>query len=123
MVRMQGLTNTPDIHIQKHSDFNFVQNLGDPLGATGYLIRPSAAQQLLQCSQDIYEPLDHFLEHHQKHGLKTIAIKPYPIYIRGLSSTILDRPDRKPVHGIRKLLRTVFRHIDRLTNPNPWFPK
>ena len=43
--------------------------------------------------------------------------------IQGESSTILDRPERKAIRGIRKLLRSLARGMDRLTNPNPWFPK
>lgn len=123
IVRMQGLFDTQDIHIKEYSGFSFVQNIGDPLGATAYLIKPSTAHRLIKTSKDIYQPLDHFLEHQQKHGLRTIAIKPYPVHTRGVSSTILDRPERKPIQGIRKLLRSMFRCIDRLISPYPWFPK
>lgn len=123
VVRLQGLSETVDTSIVDHADFKIVQTQGDPLGATAYLIKPSAAHRLLQSSQDIYEPLDHFLEHHKKHLLNLIAIKPYPVSARGFTSTILDRPERKPIHGLRKLLRSLARYIDRLTSPNPWFPK
>lgn len=123
LLRLQGLVDTPAKVLMDRNQFQFVQNLGDPLGATAYLIKPESALRLLKYSQDIYEPLDHFLEHHQKHHLINVAVKPYPVFAAAESSTILDRPDRQPIHGIRKLLRSFFRELDRLTNPNPWFPK
>ena len=123
ILRLQGLGETSDSTLVNHPGFRIVENHGDPLGASAYVITPRAAKKLIQYSQAIYEPLDHFLEHRQKHGLKIVAIKPYPIIVKGNSSTILDRPERKPIDGIRKLLRSLARKIDRLTNPNPWFPK
>ena len=123
ILRLQGITETSDSTLVEHPNFRIVENHGDPLGAAAYILKPSAAKKLIQTSRDIYEPLDHFLEHRQKHGVKIIAIKPYPVIIKGESSTILDRPERKAIHGIRKLLRSLARGVDRLTNPNPWFPK
>lgn len=123
IARLQGLSETTDISIDEDAHFKIVQTQGDPLGATAYLVTPKAAHKLLQCSQDIYEPLDHFLEHQKKHCLKLIAIKPYPVNSSGYISTILDRPERKPIHGIRKLFRSLARSIDRLISPNPWFPR
>lgn len=123
ILRLQGITETSDSTLVKHPNFRIVENHGDPLGAAAYILKPSAAKKLIQTSRDIYEPLDHFLEHRQKHGVKIIAIKPYPVIIKGESSTILDRPERKAIHGIRKILRSLAREMDRLTNPNPWFPK
>ena len=123
ILRLQGITETSDSTLVEHPNFRIVENHGDPLGAAAYILKPSAAKKLIQTSRDIYEPLDHFLEHRQKHGLKIIAIKPYPVIIKGESSTILDRPERKAIHGIRKILRSLAREMDRLTNPNPWFPK
>jgi len=123
ILRLQGIVETSDSTMLEHPSFRIVENHGDPLGATAYILKPSAAKKLINSSQEIYEPLDHFLEHRQKHGLKILAIKPYPVIIKGGSSTILDRPERKSIHGIRKLLRSLARRMDRLTNPNPWFPK
>lgn len=123
VARLQGLVDVPARVIEKKDQFQIVQNLGDPLGATAYMIKPDAASRLLKCSHYIYEPLDHFLEHYQKHQIRTVAIRPYPIIANSATSTILDRPDRKSIHGFRKLLRSFYRKLDRLTNPNPWFPK
>jgi glycosyl transferase family 25 len=123
IVRLQGLEKTSDSTLIEMDGFRAVKNYRDPLGATAYLIKPSAAIRLIKCSQDIYEPLDHFIEHHQKHGLKIIAIKPYPVIVNGASSTIHDRPTRKPIKGLRKWMRSLSRKLDRLMNPNPWFPK
>lgn len=123
ILRLQGLTESLDSVVLEQGAVKVVKNLGDPLGATAYLIQPSAAKRLIKCSQDIYEPLDHFLEHDKKHRLKILAIKPYSVSARENSSTILDRPERMPIHSIRKLLRSLWRACDRFTNPNPWFPK
>lgn len=123
ILRLQSLTDCPCFIEFKHGNFTFVKNQGDPLGATAYLVKPTAAERLIKCSQDIYEPLDHFLEHVKKHQLKILAIKPYPITIRGTNSTILDRPERRPIRGPRKMLRSISRFFDRLANPHPWFPK
>ena len=123
ILRLQGIAETSDSVLVKYPNFRIAENHGDPLGAAAYILKPSAAKKLIQASQYIYEPLDHFLEHRQKHGLNIIAVKPYPVIIKGESSTILDRPERKAIHGTRKLLRSLARGVDRLTNPNPWFPK
>jgi len=98
----------------------------NPLGATAYLINPKSAKNLLNHSSEIYEPLDHFLEHEKKHGLSIIAIKPYPITVADptrSTSTISDRPERLPIRGINKFFRSFYRFLDRLQSPNPYFPK
>lgn len=123
IVRLQGLEKIADSTLMEMGSFRAVKNHGDALGATAYLIKPSAAKRLIQCSQEIYEPLDHFLEHQQKHGLKIIAIKPYPVIVNGVVSTIHDRPERKPIKGFRKWMRSLSRKLDRFISPNPWFPK
>lgn len=124
-VRLQGLSTVPQESIQTHPDgeFSVVRNLGDAVGATAYLIRPKAAQILIDASQEIYEPLDHFLEHHQKHHLEFLAISPYPVDITGVQTTIADRPGRQPIQGIRKVRRSIERALDRWFSKNPWFPK
>jgi len=123
IARLQGLVDTPDSTLQAGSNYQIVTNREDPLGATAYLIKPEAARKLIQHSIQIYEPLDHFLEHHQKHALKIIAFKPYPIETTGMITTMHDRSDRRPITGFKKKLRSLYRAIDRAFNPNPWFPK
>lgn len=123
ILRLQGLSDSSDLTVANYGSIKIVKNCQDPLGATAYLIKPEGAKKLINCSQDIYEPLDHFLEHHKKHNLRICAVKPYPITARGFDSTILDRPDRKPIKGIRKGIRSLHRYFDRITSQNPWFPK
>lgn len=100
-----------------------VRNIGDAVGATAYMIKPSAAKKLIEAASDIYEPLDHFLEHRQKHHLEFLAISPYPVDITGVQTTIADRPDRLPIRGLAKLKRSICRILDRRFSKNPWFPK
>ena len=123
IARLQALSDS--IHtVKKESDqFKIVENDGDPLGATAYLIKPSSAKKLIINSNEIFEPLDHFLEHSKKHSLRMLAIKPYPVTVNGSESTIFDRPIRSPISGVRKIMRSVNRIIDRMFNSQPWFPK
>jgi len=122
-VRLQGLSDVPQEKIQSNGEFALVRNLGDAVGATAYLLKPSAAQVLIDAASDIYEPLDHFLEHRQKHHLEFLAISPYPIGITGVETTIADRPGRLPIRGCQKIKRSAMRALDRCFSRNPWFPK
>jgi glycosyl transferase family 25 len=121
--RLQGLTGTSSLTLQTGSDYQIVENFSDPLGATAYIVKPAAAKRLIRFSNEIYEPLDHFLEHKKIHHLKVIAFKPYPIESNGMVSTMHDRGDRIPIKGFKKKLRSINRVIDRLLNAHPWFPK
>jgi len=123
IARLQGLVDTPHSVINSGTDYQIVINNEDPLGATGYVIKPHAAKRLVQNSNEIYEPLDHFLEHHSKHKLKIVALKPYPIKTNGTASTMHDRPARQPINGFYKKWRSLNRAIDRFMNKDPWFPK
>jgi len=123
IARLQGLVKTNHTVITASDAFEIVTNKDDPLGATAYLLKPYAAKKLLVDSREIYEPLDHFLEHHKKHGLRIVALKPYPVSTNGSESTIFDRPDRKSISGSKKMMRSICRAFDRLFNPYPWFPK
>lgn len=123
IARLQGLVDTPHTNLVSELDYQIVVNRGDPLGAAGYIIKPSAAKMLVQNSSAIFEPLDHFLEHYSKHKQKIVAFKPYPIKVNGTVTTMHDRPDRHPINGFHKKWRSLNRAIDRLVNPNPWFPK
>jgi glycosyl transferase family 25 len=123
IARFQGLGETPDVTLHAAADFKIVENSEDPLGATAYIIKPSAAKKLIRFSSEIYEPLDHFLEHKKIHKLKVVAFKPYPVETNGMVSTMHDRGDRTPIKGFRKRWRSMHRAIDRLLNTSPWFPK
>jgi glycosyl transferase family 25 len=122
-VRLQGLSDVPQERIEGSGEFSLVKNIGDAVGATAYLLKPSAAQKLIEAASDIYEPLDHFLEHHSKHHLEFLAISPYPVDITGVETTIADRPGRIPIRGWRKMKRSILRALDRQLSKNPWFPK
>jgi len=125
IIRLQALIDSSDLLVKKFKDFSLVQNLDDPLGATAYMVNPRSALQLLSTSTDIFEPLDHFIEHVEKHGLKIFAIKPYPVTVLDptrATSTITDRPARLPIRGRKKLLRSFHRLLDRLFSSSPFFP-
>ena len=122
-VRLQGLSEVAQEKIQTMGDIHLVRNIGDAVGATAYLLKPDAAKVLIEASSDIYEPLDHFLEHHQKHHLQFLAISPYPVDITGVQTTIADRPGRLPIRGWAKAKRSILRTMDRWLSKNPWFPK
>ncbi|OYY17279.1 MULTISPECIES: glycosyltransferase family 25 protein [unclassified Polynucleobacter] len=122
-VRLQGLYEVPSQPIETLNNIQLVRNIGDAVGATAYLLKPEVAQTLIEASSDIYEPVDHFLEHYQKHGLDFLAVRPYPVDITRVQSTIDDRPERTPVKGCTKLVRSISRILDRRFSATPWFPK
>jgi glycosyl transferase family 25 len=124
LVRLQALVSSNNQLIQSFGEFSIVQNDGDPLGATAYLIEPEAAKVLIHYAGQIYEPLDHYLEHEKKHHIQMLAINPYPVDITKTTSTISDRPDdRRPIKGLQKRMRSIYRQIDRVFSEDSWFPK
>lgn len=124
LVRLQGLAESPFDVVKSQRGFSIVRNFADPVGATAYIVKPEAARILVEQARDIYEPLDHFLEHKRKHGIEMLAVKPYPVDITRAPSTISDRPDvRKPIRGLRKKIRSFYRFLDRAFAKYPWFPK
>jgi len=123
LVRLQGLYEVPYQELTPLDAAHLVKNLGDAVGATAYLLKPQVAKVLIDESRDIYEPVDHFLEHQSKHGLECLAVRPYPVDISRVKSTIDDRSERAPVKGLRKRMRSIARAVDRLCSAKPWFPK
>jgi glycosyl transferase, family 25 len=123
LVRLAALYDVEHRVIDRYEGVELVENRGDPVGAAAYVIKPSAAAQLIKCSSAIYEPVDHYLEHYSKHGLRMLAVKPYPISIVGKDSTITDRPGRLPIKGFEKIKRSIYRWLDRQFSSSPWFPK
>jgi glycosyl transferase family 25 len=123
LVRLAALYDVQHQVIDRYDGVELLENKGDPVGAAAYLIKPSAAAQLIKHSSAIYEPVDHYLEHYGKHGVRMLAVKPYPISIVGKDSTITDRPGRLPIKGLQKIKRSIFRWLDRQFSANPWFPK
>jgi glycosyl transferase family 25 len=126
IVRLQALSDCSKKIVLDFGAYQLVDNLEDPLGATAYLVNPASATILLQHSAEIYEPLDHYLEHQEKHGLKMLSITPYPVTVidpTRETSTITDRPERSSIRGFQKLARSFSRTIDRNFSKNPYFPK
>jgi glycosyl transferase family 25 len=123
LVRLAALYDIEHRVVDRWEGIELVENIGDPVGAAAYLIKPSAAAQLIKCAGAIYEPVDHYLEHYNKHGLRMLAIKPYPISVEGKDSTIADRPGRFPIRGFRKTKRSIYRWLDRQFGGDPWFPR
>ena len=123
LLRLQGLYEVPYTKVGQVGNMIIAKNQGDAVGATGYLVKPVIAQRLIDASREIYEPVDHFLEHHQKHHLDFLAIRPYLIDITRVKSTIDDRSEREPIKGLAKRIRSVYRAIDRIFSDDPWFPK
>jgi glycosyl transferase, family 25 len=119
--RLQGLFSSKDQVLEGEEEIRLVKTLNDPVGATAYIVSPHGAKILVHNSIEIYEPADHYLEHVSKHGLRVLAIKPYPVETTKATSTITDRPPRPPIKGFRKRLRSLFRGLDRLMSKNPWF--
>lgn len=123
VVRLSGIHETQDSTVKENHLYKLAINDGDPCGTACYLIQPEAAQTLINHSVEIYEAVDHFMEHFSKHGVRIYAAKPYPIGLSHSKSTIVDRSDKQPIKGVKKLLRSIYRSWDRLTSSNPWFPK
>lgn len=124
LIRLQSLANSSHVVVREIGNVSIVKNLSDEVGATSYIIKPEAAKILVEHSKEIYEPLDHFLEHKTKHGVEMLAVKPYPVDITKAQSTISDRPnDRIPIQGSRKRIRSIYRMLDRIFSRNPWFPR
>ena len=123
LVRLSGIYDTKDRLLISRTSFNLVENLGEPCGTASYILNPKAAKILLDHTHDIYEPVDHYLEHFKKHGLRCLAAKPYPVELAHTKSTITDRPGREPVKGLAKHVRSIYRFLDRNFSRSPWFPK
>jgi glycosyl transferase family 25 len=122
LMRLQALKSVPHQVITQSPSVAIVHNNEDALGCTAYLVKPDAAQRLLDYSEHIFEPIDHYIEHRQLHGLEFLAVIPYPTDISQTPTTV-DRPERRPIRGWKKLRRSWFRWLDRHTSPRPWFPR
>jgi glycosyl transferase family 25 len=126
LVRLQALEDSGCQEIKNYGDMDLVFNHGDPLGATAYLVNPKAASRLILKSGEVFEPLDHFIEHYEKHGVKMLALRPYPVTVidpTRATSTISDRPARSSIRGLAKVKRSFFRFLDRIVSSDPLFPK
>jgi GR25 family glycosyltransferase involved in LPS biosynthesis len=123
VVRLSGIHETKDNTVKENGLYRLTINIGDACGTACYLIQPEAARTLIKHSVEVYEAVDHFMEHFSKHGVRLYAAKPYPVGLSHSKSTIVDRSDKQSVVGVKKLIRSMYRSLDRLTSSNPWFPK
>ena len=125
LLRLQALTSVEKEKVHASGEkFSIVSNIGDPLGATAYLVKPDSAIKLIKKSKQIYEPLDHYLEHFSRHNIEFKALLPYPVTNSGIETTIPDRPyNERRLRGIRKFKRSIFRFLDRKLSNDPWFLK
>lgn len=123
LIRLQALNESEYSLVKKLNLIEIIKNKSDPVGATAYIVKPEVAKRLINSSDEIYEPVDHYLEHVEKHGVEMLATLPYLVRNSGVSTTIGDRPMRNSVRGFKKIKRSICRQFDRWTSPNPWFPK
>lgn len=112
--RLQGLSEVKHTVVRTFEGGQVIRQLADPVGATAYIIKPSAAEVLLQMSEQIYEPVDHFIEHFRFHRQRVLAISPYSVEITGMPSTITERPESRNIRGARKFQRSLWRLLFRL---------
>jgi len=122
LVRLQALEDSSYKVIHHGRDMVIAENEIDALGCTAYLVKPDAAQKLINGAHYIYEPIDHYIEHKGVHGLSFLAVRPYPSDI-SQSPTTVYRPDRASIRGWRKAKRSINRWLDRAFSKHPWFPK
>jgi len=123
IMRLQGIADSDYAEKASFGKNRVVINHSDPVGATAYIVTPRSAKILLQKSAQIFEPVDHFLEHKRFHGLQVHALIPYPVGVSGDGSTIADRPTERHIRGYKKFKRSMCRILDRLSNSTPWFGK
>lgn len=89
ILRLQGIkTDCPHTVVQADGSNQLVRHHRDPLGATAYFVKPSAAKILLEKSRRFHAPVDDFIFHDWIHGLTLLALLPYPVTLGGQPSTI-----------------------------------
>jgi len=120
-LRLQGLANVENKTIEIFEDVRLCELFEDPLGSSAYYISPTCASHFIERTKEIFEPLDHFLANTKWHGIKSLALLPYPVAVSEDPSTIIDRGDRKPIRGYKKIKRSLFRFTDRIISRDPWF--
>ncbi len=109
LFRMHGIRDELTYPIKRFDDLMVLENLQDPSSSAAYLCSPKAARQLLRESESFAVPIDDFLEFRFQHGLRILAIKPYPINAGIGESTITGR--KKPAMNARQ---RVSRELHRL---------
>ena len=120
-LRLQGLVNVENKTLETFDDVRLCELFKDPLGSSAYYVSPSCATHFIKRTKEIFEPLDHFLANTRWHGIKSLALLPYPVVVSEDPSTIIDRGERKPIRGYKKMKRSLFRFVDRIISKDPWF--
>lgn len=92
VLKIQGLKlDCPCSVVKVCGSSRLIRHHRDPLGATSYFVKPSAAKVLLEKSRRFHEPVDDFIFHDWIHGLKILSLLPYPVMRGGQPSTINHR--------------------------------
>jgi glycosyl transferase family 25 len=105
VLKIQGLKHDCPCRLVKTlaGGEKLVQHHRDPLGATGYIVKPSAAKVLLEKSQRFHAPVDDFIFHDWIHGLEIISLLPYPVVTGNYQSNI-NHLNVAPLSGSRKFM-------------------
>jgi len=93
---------------EKRAGHRVVRYVKPPRGTAGYALAPEGAEKLLAKAAVWGEPVDHYIDHYWRHGLKPYAIFPLCIEQNGsLSSEITLK--KSPVPPMQKMIREWFR--------------
>lgn len=86
------------------------EELSDSMLTTAYLVSPAGAEKLIRESEKFYLPVDNFMEMRYAHGIRSLAILPYPVEHAAGHSTIGDRGVRRKTLGLQ-MRRLWFRSL------------
>ncbi|MBT3717713.1 MAG: glycosyltransferase family 25 protein [Gammaproteobacteria bacterium] len=102
VVRLQAIFDKKTHSIHKVNSLDLVTYTGNPSGATAYLVSPAAASNLYDKSQEIFIPVDDFIDHQWRHEIIIHGLIPYPIGTTDVHSEIGTR--NKPKQSLLKKL-------------------
>lgn len=109
VLKLQGLKNDCPYRVVKACEGSqLVRHQRDPLGATGYIVKPSAAKILIEKSRRFHAPVDDFIFHDWIHGLEILSLLPYPVVPGNYLSTI-NHLNVEPLSGQKKFLVRLHR--------------
>lgn len=60
-------------------DANFIEFLGNPSGAQGYYLTPSAAQKFIKHAQTVFFSQDDYMDSYFIHGVRNVGIWPFAV--------------------------------------------
>jgi glycosyl transferase family 25 len=82
-----------------------------PLGTVAYAIAPEAAERLIRHANVWSRPVDNYIDTFWVHGVRPIAIQPYPIRPGPFPSMLAERwTFRQAQHRPVRLSRALYRH-------------